>query len=199
MNKRESSTTSGEGSNLRHGGAGRPGRSLHGLRRYSSCCPTPSYKRCSVYTTPTSHTDLCQTRRFPYNSHGVRDLSNENHIEQPTDHAFGFHDRNSHQWEPSRSTGFRNSHQHPRPTVHTHNDSKFSSVCPESGPNLLASGSHRRNLDVEERVESHDRMDGCICIHLSVPLLPIVFFFSVVLKLNVNFGTLKASSPGLLS
>ena len=66
------------------------------------------------------------------------------------------------------ATGFRNFYQYPKPTVYTHNNSKLSSVRPESGPNLLASEPHRRDLDVEERMENHDRMDGRICIPLSV-------------------------------
>ena len=148
-------------------------RSLYGLRRYPPCRQSSLSKVCPAYATSTPHAGLCKTRvpsSKPHRAHSRH--SGENDARQPTRHAIGFIRRNSNLWQLFRPTGFRHPHQHARPSVYTDNDRKLPSVRVKSRSDLLASGSHRGDINVEERMEGHDRVDGYLCVLLLVPLLP---------------------------
>ena len=127
--------------------------------------------------------------------HRAPDLfPNENDVRQPTRHAAGFYRWNPRLWQLFWSARHRASRQHQRPSVYSDNFGQFPSVRVQSRPNLLASGSHRGDLNVEEGVESHNRVDGRLCVPLSVSLLPLGLLFWGVHELNQH--VFKASSRG---
>ena len=150
-------------------------RSLwYGLRRYPSCRRSPLSEVCSTHTR-TDPRQPCTPLSNPHRTHD--NLSPEDDAEQPTRHVVGFLRCVPHPCKPFRSTRSGNPPHYARPAVHTDYDCELPPVRVQSWPNLLASGSHRGDLDVEERMESHDRVDGRICLLLQVSLLPACSFF----------------------
>ena len=139
----------------------------YGLRPHTFRRPSSLSRRWPSHTTSASHAVLCQPNVLPRISCRAHILfSSENGARHPTRHAVSFHRRNSHLRQLLWSTGFRYSHQHQRPTVYPDHERKFPSVRVQSRSNLLASGSYRGDLDVEERMESHNRMDGRVHLPL---------------------------------
>ena len=139
----------------------------YGLRPHPFRRPSSLSKRWSSHATSSSHTALCQPSIFPRIPHGVHILfSSENGARHPTRHAVSVHRWDSHLRQLLWSAGSRDSHQHQRPAIYPDDERKFPSVRVQSRSNLLASGSYRGDLDVEERVESHDRVDGRVHLPL---------------------------------